>query len=77
MAFFRRNREVKRKGKVTGSGLERRKLAFSRQWSKANLLADAATPDQWRKCRTPVKAIAIPRAFAAAITALSRTEPPG
>src|ERR1700691_5211473 len=33
--------------------------------------------DQWRKCRIPVKTIAIPALSAAAITSLSRTEPPG
>ena len=32
---------------------------------------------QWRKCRVPVKAIAMFRWSAAAITSASRTEPPG
>src|SRR5690606_20217500 len=32
---------------------------------------------QWRKCRTPVNTIAMPCSSAAAITSLSRIEPPG
>jgi len=41
------------------------------------LAATAKTQSQCRKWRTPVKIIVILRSLAAAITSLSRTEPPG
>jgi hypothetical protein len=41
------------------------------------LAATAKTQPQCRKWRMPVKIIAILRLLAAAITSLSRTEPPG
>jgi hypothetical protein len=43
----------------------------------ANSIATGACADQCRKWRIPVKTMAMPRRLAAAITSLSRTEPPG
>ena len=39
--------------------------------------AVGAPTGQWRKCRLPVKTMAMPRSSAAAITSSSRIEPPG
>src|SRR5690606_13809838 len=38
---------------------------------------DAEDAHQWRKCRTPVSTMAMPRSSAAAMTSSSRTLPPG
>src|SRR6185312_7025025 len=38
---------------------------------------DAQNAHQWRKCRVPVKTIAMPRSSAAAMTSASRMLPPG
>jgi glutamate dehydrogenase len=57
---------------ILASGLSQPKLTIA-----ANLIGDLARGYQWRKWRTPVKTIARPASSAAAITSLSRIEPPG
>jgi hypothetical protein len=39
--------------------------------------SSARCPAQWRKCRMPVKTMAMPASSAAAITSSSRIDPPG
>ena len=60
-----------------GIGKDRRPLAPEREWNHGAWPRTNAQRDQWRKWRVPVKTIATPARSAAAITASSRTEPPG